>query len=607
MNNGHASEPFFLERGVRQGCPLSGILFIIAIELLAQQIRRSEMIKGIEIANKGSQEVKLSQYADDTTVLLRDSESVVHLFELLSLFERCSGLKINESKSELLWLGSWRHRKDKFLDLQLSDVPVYALGVHFSYDHDAVLRKNFWDKLTSLKKLFNIWSQRDISVYGKINLVKSLALSKLVFICSVMETPKHFVNEVNKIVLDFIWNHKPPKIKFSTLIKPKKEGGLEMKDFSLFNKALKLNWVKRLCSNSNAPWKYIPKSLLANVGGLELFNCNYDISLLNLNKHLPVFYGEIITFWQDLIASNPKSKNDVLEQICWNNKFITSDRKSIYYPLWRLAGICKIKDLVDTQQKCFLSFDSFCNKFNVRCNFLQYFGLVNAIPQSWKKLLDSAGEQGSTSQIIIDEITCKEIYTMLLSLQPTPPPTCEKRLLNRGYLNEDMSKVYLLPFEATREVKLSMFQYKIIHNILCTKSLLFKMKKEDSPCCPFCPMDHTIAHLFTECTQAISFWKEFLDWASRVVNSRISLSKNEIMFGIINQDSTFCLALNHLVIIGKYFLYVNTFNNKAYIFNEFVSLVRDKIKVEKYILCTSGRGKEFKTKWSTFHSVFNTL
>ena len=120
-------------------------------------------------------------------------------------------------------------------------------------------------------------------------------------------------------------------------------------------------------------------------------------------------------------------------------------------------------------------------------------------------------------------------------------------------------------------------------------------------------MDHTIAHLFTECTQTISFWKEFLDWASRVVNSRISLSKNEIMFGIINQDSTFCLALNHLVIIGKYFLYVNAFNSKAYIFNEFVSLVRDKIKVEKYILCTSGRGKEFKTKWSTFHSVFNTL
>ena len=112
------------------------------------------------------------------------SESVTQLFELLGLFERCSGLKINESKSELLWLGSWRHRKDKALNLQISEEPVYALGVHFSYERDAVLQRNFWDKLISSKK-----SQRDISVFGKINLVKSVALSKLVFICSIMETP----------------------------------------------------------------------------------------------------------------------------------------------------------------------------------------------------------------------------------------------------------------------------------------------------------------------------------------------------------------------------------------------------------------------------------
>ena len=189
VNNGHALESFLLERGVRQGCPLSGMLFVIAIEVLAQKIRHSKMIKGIEIEYNGSQEIKLSQYADDTTALLSDShESVTQLFELLGLFERCSGLKINESKSELLWLGSWHHSKDKILNLQISEEPFYALGVHFAYECDAVLQRNFWDKLISLKKLLNIWAQRDISVYGKINLVKSLTLSKLVFICSVMET-----------------------------------------------------------------------------------------------------------------------------------------------------------------------------------------------------------------------------------------------------------------------------------------------------------------------------------------------------------------------------------------------------------------------------------
>ena len=74
LNNGHASEPFLLERGVRQGCPLSGFLFVIAIEVLAQKIRRSKMMKGIEIEYNGSQEIKLSQYADDTTALLSDSD-----------------------------------------------------------------------------------------------------------------------------------------------------------------------------------------------------------------------------------------------------------------------------------------------------------------------------------------------------------------------------------------------------------------------------------------------------------------------------------------------------------------------------------------------------
>ena len=89
----------------------------------------------------------------------------------------------------------------------------------------------------------------------------------------------------------------------------------------------------------------------------------------------------------------------------------------MYLQHWCYAGILKINDLVDTQQNCFPSFDSFCNKFNVRCYFLQYFSLVNAIPQSWKKLLNCSLEQSSTPQILREEMTRKKIYTKLLFLQ----------------------------------------------------------------------------------------------------------------------------------------------------------------------------------------------
>ena len=163
-----------------------------------------------------------------------------------------------------------------------------------------------------------------------------------------METPIFLVDEVNKITFDFFGDHKPPKIKYTVLIKTKQEGGLDMKDFSLFNKALKLNWVKQLCSIPDAPWQYIPKSLLGNVGGSELFKCNYDICQLGLSKCLPAFYQEIITFWQEVIASNPKNKNHVLEQIIWNNKFIKPDNKSMYLQHWSYAGILKINDIFDT-------------------------------------------------------------------------------------------------------------------------------------------------------------------------------------------------------------------------------------------------------------------
>ena len=150
LNNGHASKHFLLERGVRQGCPVSGMLFVIAIELLAQTVRRSSNMKGIAI--QPNQEEKLAQYADDTTAFLSDVESVPSLFDLLAQFEKCSGLKINQSKSKILWLGLLTHRKDAIFDLQLSHKPVYALGVYFSYDYDAADSKLFLEKLGTIKK-----------------------------------------------------------------------------------------------------------------------------------------------------------------------------------------------------------------------------------------------------------------------------------------------------------------------------------------------------------------------------------------------------------------------------------------------------------------------
>ena len=97
VNNGFASEFFPLERGVQQGCPLSGLLFVIGIELFARAIKNDDNIKGI---NVGEKVIKVSLYADDTTVFVRDLNSVARLLTLLQKFKNLSGLEINTTKTE---------------------------------------------------------------------------------------------------------------------------------------------------------------------------------------------------------------------------------------------------------------------------------------------------------------------------------------------------------------------------------------------------------------------------------------------------------------------------------------------------------------------------
>ena len=73
LNNGYASIFFSLHRGVRQGCPLSGVLFVLGIELFSRAVKKDTTIKRIQV-NK--YELKISQYADDTTVFVHDLDSV---------------------------------------------------------------------------------------------------------------------------------------------------------------------------------------------------------------------------------------------------------------------------------------------------------------------------------------------------------------------------------------------------------------------------------------------------------------------------------------------------------------------------------------------------
>ena len=98
-NNGHYSEYFKLSRSIRQGCPISALLFILVVKILAIRIRNDDTINGISI---NETEYKVSMMADNTTLILKDIYSLEKAIKIFEQFKYCSVLKLNLNKTEII-------------------------------------------------------------------------------------------------------------------------------------------------------------------------------------------------------------------------------------------------------------------------------------------------------------------------------------------------------------------------------------------------------------------------------------------------------------------------------------------------------------------------
>ena len=202
INNGYTSPFFSLHRGVRQGCPLSPFLFVLAVELLAIHIRANPRIKGITI---GSEEIKLSQLADDTTCFVLDEESGNAVLEFLQNIEDCCGLKVNLDKTECIWIGSNTGREPGNIPAKWSAGDFATLGVKFLRNEQDMQFENFNDKFQLMHDVLNIWKMRDLSLIGKILVVKTLGISKLVYSTSTVSLNSEMIKKVQKEIDRFIW------------------------------------------------------------------------------------------------------------------------------------------------------------------------------------------------------------------------------------------------------------------------------------------------------------------------------------------------------------------------------------------------------------------
>jgi hypothetical protein len=411
IQNGHMSEFFSLERGCRQGDPLSPYLFLLCVEIMGIMVRENKKIKGLHIDEI---EHKISQYADDTELFLDgEKQSLVELIKTLQQFYALSGLKMNMEKTNVIWIGSRIGSPARFCEeLKFRWCPnVFTiLGVNFNASVQNMWGLNSDNKLLEIQRLFTRWKLRGLTLLGKITVIKSLAISKLTHLLIALPNPPgHFIQELNKTFYKFLWNGGPDRVKREVLCKNYHEGGLKMVEITTFINSLKLSWIKRYFGETKK-WQRPLDKIAAKYPFIWKFGANYLYQTVAI--HNP-FWKDVLHAWNLYCTRTAiKTVEDIINEPLWFNSNFNNSDICIFH--WARHGILSIKDILDLNTGSFLDFQVVKERFEIAGTYLDYERVTRNIPTHW---VETLANHTLNSDTYIYHPTCNTAITNVLIKQ----------------------------------------------------------------------------------------------------------------------------------------------------------------------------------------------
>lgn len=532
--------------------------------------QNQQWYQGNPLNNK---EIKLSQFADDTTCFIQDSDSLSILLDTLVSFAQLSGLKINKDKSQILCPSN-----SIFSDHQkLKNIPIIQeakiLGIVFksrATTEDQYLF-NFKKPLEKIKQVYSSWSNRRISIKGKVTVANALLVSLLQYPCSVISTPPRVVSEYRGIISSFIWDGKHPKIAYKTLTLPIESGGLKLMDLQTRLKVNQLQLIKH--------------------------------TLARPQSHIYAFLSHL-TGASDLTA------------------WFISKPSIIHWQEWEHAGIRRINDICHPTESRTLSHQEIEGWYGIRCSFLEALLLRLSIPSQWRRLLSNRpfAEEALPSQLEISfpsgkkedllVLSPKKMYSLSVEVET---PTCTAftswgkevdaiTIQDPNQWTQTCTGVY----KATRETKLQSFHYKVILRIIPCNVYLMQIRIKDSDWCRFCDESDTIVHFLYSCHKVQPFWKAVSSWFREADDLYLdSLTPAEYIWGLPS-------SAHRAVIINAISLYVKHYIFRQKLFHDseldllgWLMELRTKLRSEKWICKRTGQTDKFK-KWLNIYKALSS-
>ena len=410
--NGSLSNQIMLQRGCRQGCPLSPLLFNFFIEPLAQAIREETALEGIDV---GSVENKIFLYADDVLVTIKNPESGIPLLmNILGTYGQYSGYTLNVQKTQVLTFHftpskqlmdrhqfNWHQSQLKYLGVSLTKDLSQLYDVNYKQ-----INKKIYDDLGR-------WSLLPLDLGSKIRTIKMNILPRLLYLFSALpiEIPAKQFREWDKHFSRFIWNNKRPRVRYSTLQQPGERGGMALPCLKDYYLSAQLRYLVCWCNPSyEARWKDIELSLI-EIPIQSVLGCPGRFNDVHqLHNHCTSFS---LKMWSDVVKKYQLCREiGVLSWPAFHPHFppALQDHR---YKQWTKRGItsfCRIikngnlKSFEDLRQSYELGKEDFYRYLQIRHFFLKTIKTPNLtepskIIQIFIEAYDSKSTKGITGKL----------------------------------------------------------------------------------------------------------------------------------------------------------------------------------------------------------------
>ena len=557
-NNGWNSRKFDIKRGVKQGCPISALLFTIAVEILATRLRQNNQLKGYSVSKyNASRTVKITQYADDTQLFLANDHQIPIALSIIETFSNMAGPKLNLHKTEGIRLGTQARHNENIHGINLKSTPIKCLGIYIGIDSKQCNKLNWNGPIEQMELLLNTWKKRDLTIFGKITIIKTLCLSKINHIIMNCEHEIENITYINRLFYNFLWG-KRDRIKRNNLICNIEDGGVNMIDIESHCEVLKAAWVKRIVESENCNWSFLSNLYFKHFGSnYQILKCSFaNTNSLPSLSQIPIFYQQVITaFCKSNATKRTETRTDILNQHIWGNRHITYHDKnlkrecSIYFTHFIEKGIERVGDLKFTNGIIneYYIYDTVTHKNNI----LIEIALLRKTLRKYKHIIGTHSPVRNMARIQTykhDMPNNKTTYRLLVEQK-----SCKSQALTKwtniiGAPTQISSLIYTNKIKIKNK-KLAEFNYKVINNILACKLNLYKWKLTQDSNCDICGEAQNILHLLYLCQNAKQVW----NYVEKHLN--ISITQKSIIYGIQNENiKTYIISLISFLIYKEWII-----------------------------------------------------